>query len=348
MNDRNITEAGTDVAGTAEAAGASRRRWAVQLVVLVVSLALVAGVAVAANLRRRERDATGVPGVIAGVAGLFGHGAPGPLGGHTRDTWTVRPLAIAHRGDDSAPENSLHAIANAGARGADYAEIDVRLDADGTPVVFHDRATGRLSAAGRDAPVAAMRTRELQRMTMRQNGEDFHIPTLAQAILAAQRTNDHLGLLLHLKTDDRHAPRVTGAVMRQVERHGFAPRVMIMSTNDEAIRIVHRRHPGWLVGKCVSPAGHPRVTWPRGASFVVMRGNRFDPAVARRAARAGMPVYAGVSGDYREANRCLRRGASGILGDSARRLDRVVDRHAVRLDGGIARDGATPWARPVA
>ncbi|PLS29339.1 glycerophosphodiester phosphodiesterase family protein [Bifidobacterium parmae] len=324
------------------------RRWIAHLIILAITLALVVGGAAVANLRRRERD------------GLDAAGTPAVS--DSRDMWTVRPLAIAHRGDDSAPENSLHAIANAGARGADYAEIDIRLDADGTPVVFHDRRTGRLSADGRDVPVASTPTRVLQRMPMRQNGETFHIPTLAQAILAARRTNDHLGLLLHLKTDDRHAPRVTEAVSRQIERHDFASRVMIMSTDDAAIRLVHRAHPRWLVGKCVSPAGHARITWPRGASFVVMRGDRFDPRVARRAERDHMPVYAGVSGDYREANRCLKLGASGVLGDSARRLDHVVDRHAVRVDGRDMGDGprtgarggargsgdAVPWARPLA
>lgn len=306
-----------------------RRRAIAHLVILVVSLALV--VVSAAMTAPRRRDTW-------------------------RDSWTVRPLAIAHRGDDSAPENSLHAIVNAGARGADDAEIDIRLDADGTPVVFHDQRTGRLSADGRNVPVASMRTRELQRMPMRQNGESFHIPTLEQAILAAQHTNGQLGLLLHLKTDDRHAPRVTGVVMRQVERRDFASRVMIMSTDDTVIRIIHHAHPDWLVGKCVSPAGHPRIAWPRGASFVVMRGNRLDPAVARRAARDGIPIYAGVSGDCREANRCLRLGASGVLGDSARRLGRVVDRHVVRVDGRDTRDDAharnqvdsVPWTHPLA
>ncbi|MBT1181707.1 hypothetical protein JS531_06995 [Bifidobacterium sp. CP2] len=303
-----------------------------QLVILMVSLSLVAGVAVAANLRRRERDGIGI--------------ISGPAAEADTGRWRVRPLAIVHRGDDSAPENSLHAIANAGARGADYAEIDVRLTRDGVPVVFHDGRTGRLSADGLDLRVSALTADELQHMRMSQYGETFHVPTLAEAIEAAKHSSDHLGLLLHLKSDPRHPARLDDAVMAQVEDRRFADRAMFMSTFDEDIEIVHRRHPDWTVGKCVSPKGRPRVEWPRDASFVVMRGDRIDARVIAHARHDGVPVFAGVSDDYRKGNECLRLGADGILGGDTRRVLGTVDRHAVDLPSrGVEPDAATPWRR---
>ena len=98
----------------------SQRHWLVHLLAMALALSLVTGFAVTAGLRVHRKEQDGM------------------------NDWRVEPLSIAHRGDDSAPENSLHAIANAGAAGADFAEIDVRLTSDGTPVVFHDRKTGRL------------------------------------------------------------------------------------------------------------------------------------------------------------------------------------------------------------
>jgi glycerophosphoryl diester phosphodiesterase len=63
-------------------------------------------------------------------------------------------LALSHRGHHLAcPENTLAAFAAAWAAGADGVEVDVRLSADGRPVLFHDRAApggrpvGELSAA---------------------------------------------------------------------------------------------------------------------------------------------------------------------------------------------------------
>lgn len=290
----------------------TRRNCLIQLIVLLICLSLVAGIALAANLRRRERDGSVV--------------SPSSF------DWFVRPLAIVHRGDDSAPENSLRAIANAGARGADYSEIDVRLDADGTPVVFHDRKTGRLSADHVDVRVKDLTTRELQHMPMRQHGEDYHVPTLAQAIGAARHANDHTGLLLDLKTDDRHAPALTDAVMAQVEESEFADRTMLMSTSDRAISLIHKRHPDWSVGKCVSPVPGSTIEWPKDSSFVVMRGDRITLGVLARARRDNIPVFAGVSDDYRQGNTTLSLGADGILGGNARKVVNTVTRHEIRVD----------------
>ncbi|MBT1174004.1 hypothetical protein JS530_00455 [Bifidobacterium sp. LC6] len=301
------------------------RRWIAQIVVLVISLGLVFGIGMvsAIRMRRKEQDGFGISG------------------------WQVKPLAIAHRGDDSAPENSTHAIANAGANGADYAEIDVRLDANGVPVVFHDRMTGRLAADGRNVPVASLSTHELQHMIMRQNGENYHVPTLEEAIMAAQHSNDHLGLLLDLKTGSNGAAPLTHAVSRVIERRDFSNRVMVMAVNDDAIADMRALHPDWQIGKCVSPAGHPEVGWPRDASFVVMRGNRMDTAIVRRAARDNVPIYAGVSGDYAEGRRCLRMGADGVLGASARRVHRLADRFAMPAGANGSVHSAHEDSRPV-
>ncbi|KFI92711.1 glycerophosphodiester phosphodiesterase [Bifidobacterium saguini DSM 23967] len=291
-----------------ELAARMNRRWIAQIVILVLSLALVVAVGVVSEVRtrRKEQDDSG--------------------------SWQVQPLAIAHRGDDSAPENSTHAIANAGANGADYAEIDVRLDADGVPVVFHDRMTGRLAADGDNVPVRSLHTRELQHMIMRQHDENFHVPTLDEAVMAAQHANDHLGLLLDLKTGSPDAGKLTQAVSKVIEQRDFADRVMIMAVNDDAIAHMRKLHPDWQIGKCVSPAGHPEVGWPRDASFVVMRGDRLDNAIVQRANRDNIPIYAGVSGDYAQGGQCLKMGADGVLGSSAKSVRRLTGRFAFTLN----------------
>ena len=248
--------------------------------------------------------------------------------GSSRDEWSLHPIAITHRGDDSAPENSLHAIANAGARGADYAEIDVRLTKDGIPVVFHDRNTGRLSGNGRDSLVSDLTLTQLRRLTMIQNGEDYRIPTLDEAIAQARLSSDRLGLLLDLKTDARHAPRLTNAVADRIEANDFAARAMLMATNDEAIRLLRTHHPDWLTGKCVSPADHTPVRWPEGVDFVLMRGERVEPRLIDEAHSQHIPLYAGVSEDYALASHCLRLGTDGIVGSNAQRVRRTVGRYS--------------------
>lgn len=58
-----------------------------------------------------------------------------------------RVLVVAHRAcwADGAPENSLAAIEACIEMGADVAEIDVVLSADGVPVLFHDSDLARMT-----------------------------------------------------------------------------------------------------------------------------------------------------------------------------------------------------------
>ena len=49
------------------------------------------------------------------------------------------PKVIGHRGAMAyAPENTLESFREAHRRGATWVEIDVKLTADGVPIVMHD------------------------------------------------------------------------------------------------------------------------------------------------------------------------------------------------------------------
>ena len=65
------------------------------------------------------------------------------------------PLIIAHRGYETvAPENTLPAIEAAIANQINFVEIDIRLTADGVPVIMHDSNTKRTT--GHDAGIATL------------------------------------------------------------------------------------------------------------------------------------------------------------------------------------------------
>lgn len=95
------------------------------------------------------------------------------------------PRIIAHRGGaDGAPENTLAAFRHAHAIGARWVEFDVRLTADGRPIVIHD-ATLERTTTGR-GPVA---TTPLAALGDLDAGEWFDpafagemVPTLEEAL----------------------------------------------------------------------------------------------------------------------------------------------------------------------
>ena len=70
---------------------------------------------------------------------------------------------IAHRGFSSrAPENTFAAFDLALQEGFDHFELDVRLTADGVPVVIHDATLERTTDGS--GPVAAVMLEELERL----------------------------------------------------------------------------------------------------------------------------------------------------------------------------------------
>jgi glycerophosphoryl diester phosphodiesterase len=138
---------------------------------------------------------------------------------------------IAHRGDSrNCPENTLAAFASAAAAGADGIELDVRLSADGIPVVCHDASLARFGGGRR--PLARRTLADLGRDSVgawfATRFADERIPTLA-AVLKGFR-----GLvLIELKAGGgRGAPardrRLAAAVVRVVAHARAQARVRLL------------------------------------------------------------------------------------------------------------------------
>ncbi|MGW8762099.1 glycerophosphodiester phosphodiesterase [Streptomyces sp. NPDC055815] len=124
----------------------------------------------------------------------------------------MRPVTVvAHRGDPyRVRENTLPSIASAIERGADAVEVDVRLTADGVPVLLHDDTLKRLW--GHDRPLSGLSHELLRELTF--DG----VPTLREALIAA---GDHR-LLLDLPGGNEDSVR---AIVRTVRECGAGERV---------------------------------------------------------------------------------------------------------------------------
>jgi len=129
-------------------------------------------------------------------------------------------MGFAHRGlhGPGVPENSMAAFEAAIATGAGI-ECDLRLSADGVPLVFHDRDAARLCGD----PRVCSATSWADLAKLRLSGTEGRIPSLAQLLdLAGAKTP----LLLELK-DERNAPRFAAAVV--AELRGYDGPVGVMS-----------------------------------------------------------------------------------------------------------------------
>ena len=169
----------------------------------------------------------------------------------TRDTL---PLVIGHRGASAAaPENTLASFERALRDGADGLEFDVRLAADGVPVVIHDATLRR--TAGLDATLAALSSSSLgdvdvgswfnRRFPARAcpEYERERVPTLARVLeLFAPRCR---ALYVEIKCDpaDAHAHARAVAGLLRADAHA-ARCAVVESFTLEAIAEVKRLAPG--------------------------------------------------------------------------------------------------------
>ena len=141
---------------------------------------------------------------------------------------------MAHRGASAElPENTLAAFERAVEVGADAVEFDVRLTADGVPVVLHDAGVGRTTDGGgvlHDLTLAQVKGFRIQ------GGHD--VPTLEEAL---RTLSGRIGVDLEIKnipgepdfTAD--AEPVVDASLRALDEVGFSGPVLLSSFNPRSL-----------------------------------------------------------------------------------------------------------------
>lgn len=150
---------------------------------------------------------------------------------------TDRPLIIGHRGASAAaPENTLAACALAMGYGADGIELDVRLSADGWPVVIHDAEVDRvaLSATG---TVSNLTVSELQQIDL---GHGQTVPTLDDLfeLLGRQPLYN-----IELKSLGMTDLGLEAAVADRIAAHNLNDRVLVSSFDPLSLRRIRSHLP---------------------------------------------------------------------------------------------------------
>lgn len=147
---------------------------------------------------------------------------------------TSRPLVGAHRGASAEyRENTPAAFAAAADQGADFWELDVRLSADGVPMVIHDAAIDRTtSGCGLVSKLPAPYL------------ESYGVPALATVLaLGAGRTCFNIELKTDYDAADLVAKVLDVVAALRLERH-----VLISSFDHCALPLVKARMPAIITG----------------------------------------------------------------------------------------------------
>jgi len=224
------------------------------------------------------------------------------------------PWIAAHRGASAdAPENTLEALHLAVEQGADLAEVDLQLTADGALVLCHDPDLTRI--AGVDRVVERETRASLLALWP-------VMPDLPQ-VLSALPTSFPLNL--ELKRYEAGRPALAEALARDLR--GRRRPVLISSFDAPLLDVVR----GLLPGATLAPLA--RFDAPAlllegerlGASSLHLHRRLASRDIAAAARFAARPLLAYTVDDPAEARRLLDAGVSGLFTNRPAALRRALE-----------------------
>lgn len=235
----------------------------------------------------------------------------------------ARPLgtdAIAHRGASrDRPENTLSAFDEALRQGCDGIELDLRLSADGAPVVAHDADLGKAGLPGRR--VAQLTLEELRGLDLGSwfdaNYAGEPMPTLDEVL---DRYAGRTRLLLEIKDEGQSTRNreLVHAVVTHVVASGAADSVSVLSFDAAILDAVEELAPelprvrNLPPTKILDPA--LRTTLDR-LSALSVDVRKLTPEFGRQVRESGLPLWVYTCNGQRRLARALAAGAGLVISD---------------------------------
>ncbi len=237
----------------------------------------------------------------------------------------MRPFAewtkiVGRRGSaGSTPENTLMSIREAADVGARAVQLDVRLSADGTPVLFRDEALERTSNGNGsiwDKTVEELKQLDAGSWFLPQFAGEA-IPTLLEAVRLCAALE--LRILPELRPQPGREHETARAVVDLLHEHWPL---------DTSLPLI-----GSTVAECLAAAAELQPDWPRKLVFegpslppnwralmeasqaTVLQGNAANPTALLELVASAKPVYASPVNDVKRARSLFAIGIFGIVTD---------------------------------
>jgi glycerophosphoryl diester phosphodiesterase len=227
---------------------------------------------------------------------------------------------IGHRGAAAyAPENTLAGLRRAKALGCTWVEFDVRLTADGAPILIHDRHLDRTtSGRGMVSATSLAAIRECDAGTWFDpsfTGE--RVPILDEALLLAAE----LGLAANIEIkSDRGREYATAAAVAGIIRQlgGRAPVVLVSSFLPSALAVMRDLAPQIPRGLLfrVVPRGWAATALRLGPTMIGADHRRLRPSRVARVRAAGYGLAAYTVNDPARAKLLFGWGVNSVFSDA--------------------------------
>ncbi len=251
-----------------------------------------------------------------------------PRGAGLESLVPVRPLVVGHRGAPSvAPANTIPGLRVAISQGAEMVLVDVRVTADGIPVLcaeaLHPLGTGRW-----------VRIKETTLEVLRRlpGGDAVHLPTLDDVL---QTLGREMAFALELHDDAGGGD----AVLALLHRRGVLRQALLLSPSRAVVRALAAKDGCVPMGLRVAEPGAQRGSLAagmlgrrsikearqRGEAFALLPWSLVGPRVMDEAHRSAVKVlaYDLADADLEEA---VELGLFGVLTSEPRQTREALDR----------------------
>lgn len=233
------------------------------------------------------------------------------------------PLVIAHRTTmGHAPENTLTGIRRALAMRCDGVELDVRLCADGVPVLIHDDDLERTTnATGRVADTALTELRSADA------GDGEPVPILREALALI---DGQMLIVIELKvTPGDDIAALSEVVLAEIERADALPWTWLWSFDSETvIELANRAPPGRRIAHlCISPTPDIwRIAAEHRLDGVSMHGSGLTAENVAACQAHDMATFVWTVNEPADIQQCIDLGATGIVSDYPERIQTALRR----------------------
>lgn len=238
------------------------------------------------------------------------------------DADEYNPEIISHRAiAGGAPENSLAALQESISLGADYAEIDVQLTADGIAVVLHDADLMRV--AGHPGRIHQMSFAELQQLQLHSDNDYpdqlLVIPTLSEYLESAK---GEIGLMIELKYYGFRED-LAEETIRLIREYEMEEQVLLMSLSVDAVQQVENLSPDIPKGYLSAVAAGDLSRIPM--DFLAVNQQNVTTQMIREYSTRNQPVYAWTVNSTGNMVELLEKRVSGLITDEPELAIAVTD-----------------------
>lgn len=251
---------------------------------------------------------------------------------------TSKPLIIGHRGASSlVPENTIAAFRRAIEDGADGIEMDVRLAADGVPVVFHDSKLKR--TAGLPGSISEMTSHQLAGIDVGSwfKSKRNHGPAKEHAKQTIRTLDEVLDFLkefkgtiyIELKCRENDVEKLTTAVARSVLNSGLIERITVKSFKLSVLPIIKQQCPTVRTAALFAPKIMSilrkekylvKIAAEFGADELSLHYTLATKKLVSKAEKRGLPVTIWTADNPRWVKRAIKLGIKTIITNDPSRL----------------------------